>query len=214
MELVAGVASPDDGGVSPIQHKEASMSTRAAKIDEKPNPVSRPRRVPVGSPAYNRLTEFLYEEALLLDELRLDDWVGVLAEDLIYTAPLRMTRSLADQQLSIVRTMNHFDETFASIKGRVIRLTKTKSAWAEDPPSRTRRLVTNVLVDATDIPSEFKVTSYVLLTRSRFEETELGVLTMVRHDLLRETDHGVKLARREIIIDQSVLGMCNLAVFL
>ena len=31
----------------------------------------RPKRVPVGSPAYNEITEFLYEEAWLLDEIRL-----------------------------------------------------------------------------------------------------------------------------------------------
>lgn len=174
----------------------------------------RPNRVPVGSPAYNEITEFLYEEAWLLDEIRLAEWVARLDVDLRYTCPVRQTRPLHQHAQSIVRTVMHFDETYASIRGRVGRITDTRSAWAEDPPSRTRRLVTNILVDATDDPDEFEVKSYLLCSRSRFEETNLLFLSCVRHDLLRRYDDGIKLARREIIVDQTVLGFPNLAIFL
>lgn len=175
---------------------------------------ARPRRVPVGSEAYNQIAEFLYEEALILDEIRLTDWVKLLAEDLRYTCPLRHTRPLNDQQASIVRSVMHFDETYASIMGRVGRLTQTRSAWAEDPPSRTRRMVTNILVDGGEKPDEFAVTSYLLISRSRFDENNLLFLSAVRNDLLRRSGDGFKLARREIIIDQTVLGFPNLAIFL
>jgi 3-phenylpropionate/cinnamic acid dioxygenase small subunit len=174
----------------------------------------RPNRVPVGSPDYNQIAEFLYEEAWLLDEIRLADWVARLDSDLRYTCPVRQTRPLRDNAKSIVRTVMHFDETYASIRGRVGRITDTQSAWAEDPPSRTRRLVTNILVEATEDPDEFEVTSYLLCSRSRFEETTLLMLSCVRHDLLRRYDDSFKLARREIIIDQTVLGFPNLAIFL
>ncbi|NWE54282.1 3-phenylpropionate/cinnamic acid dioxygenase subunit beta [Brevundimonas sp. P7753] len=174
----------------------------------------RPNRVPVGSPAYNEITEFLYEEAWLLDEIRLAEWVARLDVDLRYTCPVRQTRPLHQHAQSIVRTVMHFDETYASIRGRVGRITDTRSAWAEDPPSRTRRLVTNILVDSTDDPDEFEVKSYLLCSRSRFEETNLLFLSCVRHDLLRRYDDGIKLARREIIVDQTVLGFPNLAIFL
>lgn len=174
----------------------------------------RPNRVPVGSPAYNQIAEFLYTEAWLLDEIRLADWVARLDTDLRYTCPVRQTRPLRDNAKSIVRTVMHFDETYASIRGRVGRITDTQSAWAEDPPSRTRRLVTNILVEATEDPDEFEVTSYLLCSRSRFEETTLLMLSCVRHDLLRRYDDSFKLARREIIIDQTVLGFPNLAIFL
>lgn len=174
----------------------------------------RPRRVPVGSEVYNQIAEWLYEEALLLDEIRLAEWTDRLAEDLAYTCPMRVTRSLSEQQKAIVRTVKHFDETYLSILGRVGRLTNTKSAWAEDPPSRTRRLVTNLLVSATDNTDEFEATSYLLLTRSRFEENHFTFFSAVRNDLLRRSGDGWKLARREIIPDQSVLGTQNLAIFL
>jgi 3-phenylpropionate/cinnamic acid dioxygenase small subunit len=174
----------------------------------------RPARAPLGSSAYNTIAEFLYEEALLLDELRLVEWTQRLAEDLVYTAPLRQSRLFSEQQASIIRTVKHFDETYESLISRVGRLTQTSVAWAEDPPSRTRRLVTNILVDTTENPNEFDATSYVLLARSRFEQTDMMVLSMVRHDRIRKVGEHMKLARREIILDQSVLGMPNLAIFL
>jgi 3-phenylpropionate/cinnamic acid dioxygenase small subunit len=190
------------------------MSTAANTAEVVQETAFRPRRVPVGSAAYNQITEFLYEEALLLDEIRLADWTDRLAEDLRYTCPLRLTRPLSDQQASIVRTVMHFDETYNSILGRVGRFTRTKSAWAEDPPSRTRRLVTNILVEATDDPNEFAVSSYILVSRSRFDENELKFLSAVRNDILRRDGDSFKLAKREIILDQSVLGFPNLAIFL
>jgi len=56
---------------------------------------------------------------------------------------------------------------------------------------------------------------YLLLSRSRYEQSQLQMLSCVRHDLVRRSGAGAfKLARREIIVDQSVLGMANLAVFL
>jgi 3-phenylpropionate/cinnamic acid dioxygenase small subunit len=174
----------------------------------------RPDRVPVGSPVYNQIAEFLYEEAWLLDEIRLAEWVARLDIDLRYTCPMRQTRSLKHHAESVVRTVMHFDETYASIRGRVGRITDTSSAWAEDPPSRTRRLVTNILVESTDDPDEFEVKSYLLCSRSRFDETTLLMLSCVRHDLLRRHGSSFKLARREIVIDQTVLGFPNLAIFL
>lgn len=171
------------------------------------------RRVRVGSPVYNEIVEFLYEEAALLDQLRVEEWTELLAKDLAYSAPMRVTRNLAQQNQSIIRTVQHFDDDYDSIMARVGRLTKTTSAWAEDPPSRTRRFITNVLVRETANPEEFEVVSYLYLTRSRMEDYN-AELTAERHDVLRRDGDSFKLARREIIVDQSVLTMSNFAVFL
>jgi 3-phenylpropionate/cinnamic acid dioxygenase small subunit len=172
------------------------------------------KRVAIGSALYNEVLEFVYDEAALLDQQKFDDWANLLAEDLSYTAPLRITRQGPDRLNTVVRTTLHFDDDYSSIMGRLQRL-GTKSAWAEDPPSRTRRLVTNVRVWETAKANEYETESYLLLSRSRYEHYQLQVLSCVRHDLLRRSGPGAfKLARREIIVDQSVLGMANLAVFL
>ena len=170
--------------------------------------------VPIGSPNYNRVLEFLYIEARLLDETRLKEWAATLAEDLLYTAPLRETRPMTQMAASYVRTTQHFEDDWRSIQGRVMRLTGTKSAWAEDPPSRTRRLVTNVMVEQGDKPDELRVRSYLLVTRSRFNFDEFDLISAERQDVLRDVGSTFKLARREILLDQAVLGTPNLAIFL
>lgn len=170
--------------------------------------------VPIGSPVYNQILQFLYVEARLLDEIRLKEWGATLAEDLIYTAPLRETRPVSQQAASVVRTMQHYHDDWRSVMGRIVRLTGTKSAWAEDPPSRTRRLVTNVLVEETDKPQEYSVRSYLLVTRSRFNFDEFDLISAERRDVLRVDGESFKLARREILLDQAVLGTPNLAIFL
>ncbi|MCB2044617.1 MAG: 3-phenylpropionate/cinnamic acid dioxygenase subunit beta [Novosphingobium sp.] len=169
-------------------------------------------RVPVGSPVYNALLETLYDEAAALDERRFDDWTAMLAEDLIYQAPIRLTRTGKTRDLDVMRTMFHFDETHESIMMRTGRL--QKSAWAEDPPSRCRRFVTNVRVGECDTAGEYEVVSYLFLERSRGDSPENETATAERRDVWRDVDGAYKLARREIIVDQSVLGMSNFAVFL
>jgi len=169
-------------------------------------------RVPVGSEIYNRLLETLYDEAAALDERRFDDWVAMLATDLVYTAPIRLTRTGVNRDRDVMRTMMHFNDNYASILMRTGRL--SKSAWAEDPPSRTRRFVTNMRVGETENPDEYEVVSYLYLTRSRGETAEYEVTTGERRDVWRFVDGAYKLSKREIILDQSTLSMSNLAVFL
>jgi 3-phenylpropionate/cinnamic acid dioxygenase small subunit len=172
------------------------------------------KRVATGSALYNQILEFLYDEADMLDRRHFDEWAKLLEKDLIYTAPLRITRQGPNRDKTVIRTTMHYDDDYASIQGRLERL-QTKSAWAEDPPSRTRRFVTNVRVWEAAKPGEFDVESYLLLTRNRYEYPELQHLSCVRHDLLRTDPAGTfKLARREIVIDESVVGMPNIALFL
>lgn len=169
------------------------------------------RRVPLGSPIYNALLETLYDEAAALDERRFDDWTSMLESDLVYTAPIRLTRTGPNRDRDVMRTMFHFDEDYGSILMRTGRL--QKSAWAEDPPSRCRRFVTNVRAGECEIAGEYEVISYLFLERSRGDSPENERMTAERRDVWREVGGAYKLARREIIVDQSVLGMSNFAVF-
>lgn len=170
------------------------------------------RRVPLGSEVYNRLLETLYDEAAALDERRFDDWVAMLSPDLVYQAPIRLTRTGPNKDRDVMRTMFHMDEDYGSILMRTGRL--QKSAWAEDPPSRCRRFITNVRVGECEAAGEYEVVSYLYLERSRGDNPHNEQLTAERRDVWREADGGYVLVRREIIVDQSVLGMSNLAVFL
>lgn len=170
------------------------------------------KRVPLGSEVYNSLLETLYDEAASLDERRFDDWVAYLEQDLNYTAPLRLTRNGPNKDRDVVRTMKHFDENYGSILMRTGRL--SKSAWAEDPPSRTRRFVTNVRIAECETAGEYEVVSYLYVERSRMDNPENETISAERRDIWRLVDGAYKLTRREIIVDQSTLGMSNFAIFL
>jgi 3-phenylpropionate/cinnamic acid dioxygenase small subunit len=186
--------------------------TQASAATAPPSPAA--ARIAVGTAIYNEIAQFLYEEAELLDQQRIEEWTALLAEDLSYTAPLRETRAGRDQRRNTIYSTKHFDDDYASILGRAGRL-RTKSAWAEDPPSRTRRIITNILVRESGAANEYAVTSYLFMARSRHENPDYQFISAARNDTLRrDAKGGYKLARREIIIDQSVVGMQNFAVFL
>lgn len=167
--------------------------------------------LPLNDPTYCRIVQFLYLEARALDHRDFPSWQAMLAEDIRYRMPIRVTKT--KQYDGIDYGMAHFDDDYTSLAGRLNRL-KMKSAWAEDPPSRTRRMVSNVLVRRTDNDTEFDVVSYLHLLRSRGDEAEMSHLSCERQDVLRFEADKIRICRRDIIMDQSVLGMPNLAVFL
>ena len=82
--------------------------------------------------------------------------------------------------------MAHFDEDRYSLMKRVERL-ETEHAWAEDPPSRTRRFVTNIRCWIGDSDDELVARSNLLLFRSRGDTLGPDLLSGQRTDLLRRT---------------------------
>jgi 3-phenylpropionate/cinnamic acid dioxygenase small subunit len=156
--------------------------------------------------------DFLYREAEILDDRRHDEWLQMLAADVRYVVPVRVTsaHSLDD---SALEDMGHFDEDRYSLEKRVERFA-TEHAWAEDPPSRTRRHVTNVRCFEGDAEGEVVVRSNLLLFRSRGDIHDHDLLSATRTDVLRREPGGLKLARRTVLLDESVLRTQNLAVFL
>jgi 3-phenylpropionate/cinnamic acid dioxygenase small subunit len=90
----------------------------------------------------------------------------------------------------------------------------TEHAWTEDPPSRLRHYVTNVRTFASDDDDHLIVDSAVLLFRNRGDVRESSLVSAGREDLLRRSGDGWKLARRTILVDESVMRMQNLAIFL
>lgn len=177
-------------------------------------PTDRSKRIASGSPLHSEIVDFLYDEAELLDTLQLKQWSETLTLDIEYNAPLRLTRPNRQQSQTVVRNVQHLHESHGSLMVRIMRITDTRSAWGEDPPSRTRRLVSNVRVFGTDKANEYKVLSYLLVTRSRFDFDDFDLIPCERHDILRRENGQLKLARREILLDQAVIGTPNLGIFL
>ncbi|MBH0779838.1 3-phenylpropionate/cinnamic acid dioxygenase subunit beta [Nocardia bovistercoris] len=164
--------------------------------------------------------QFYYLEAELLDDGRFTDWLDLLADDLEYWMPTRTNRLRRQQALAIAARGDaaYYDETKESLAWRIRRF-DSGMAWAEDPPSRTRHLVTNVAVHHVD-PAEHPefgaedlvVRSAFLVYRNRLEREE-NVFAGGRTDILRPAGASFLLARRTILLDQNILQAKNISTF-
>jgi 3-phenylpropionate/cinnamic acid dioxygenase small subunit len=148
----------------------------------------------------------------LLDAQAYSDWLERLTDDIHYLMPVRVTTALA-AGYDTSPGMAHFDEDKYSLSRRVARFL-TEHAWTEDPPSRLRHHLSNVRTFATADPDHLIAESATLLFRSRGDVREGAFLSAGREDLLRRDGAQWKLARRTIAVDESVIRMQNLAVFL
>ena len=169
------------------------------------------RPLPYGDPAHQAAHQFLVEEAALLDAADYAGWLELLAEDIRYMMPVRVTTARG-VGFDTLAGMGHFDEDLYALRKRVQRLA-TDHAWTEDPPSRTRHFVTNVRTFREE-GGDLRAESALLLFRSRGDTRDADLLSAGRTDLLRATPDGLRLARRAITVDESVLRTQNLAVFL
>ncbi|MEY9995487.1 3-phenylpropionate/cinnamic acid dioxygenase small subunit [Streptomyces sp. V4I8] len=154
-------------------------------------------------------------EAQLLDQHRYADWLELFADDLHYWAPVRTNRLRRQQALAdgSPGEVAIFDETKASLAWRIRRF-DSGMAWAEDPPSRTRHLITNVTVWPGEASGEYVAESAFLCYRNRLER-EVDLYAGGRTDVLRRTeDGGLLIARRTILLDQNVLLAKNISTFL
>lgn len=171
---------------------------------------------PVTAELQWEIEQFLFTEAEILDQRRWRDWYNLLTDDVRYQAPLRSNRE--QRELAHEYTQAHeshvFDDNKYEMNMRIKRL-ETGMAWAENPPSRTRHMITNVRVRPTDKPDEFEVRSYFHFYRTRLERQEDN-LVGERFDILRRADneYGWMIARRLIHLDQATILLNNLSMFL
>jgi ethylbenzene dioxygenase beta subunit len=158
------------------------------------------------------LQQVLYAEAEVLDGRRFDEWLQMLTDDIVYEAPVRLTRERG-QEPDFSEGMYHFQDDRRTLQLRVDRL-HTDFAWAEDPPSRTRRMISNVRVRPGGTGEGLEVRSYILLYKSRGAEPSVDLISAERRDLWRRVEGVWKLARRFVLFDQSTLGVASLTNFL
>lgn len=162
------------------------------------------------------IQKFLFCEVALLDARRYEDWQLFLADDLHYYMPIITTRAARERDQEVIggRSMAHYDENKRTIMVRIKRLL-TNKAWSEEPASRTKHLVSNILVRSSELPDLFEVDSMVLVNRSHGER-ENDILVASRRDNLRQADNplGWEIVRREILINQSTILAKHISFFL
>ncbi|HXG36659.1 MAG TPA: 3-phenylpropionate/cinnamic acid dioxygenase subunit beta [Dehalococcoidia bacterium] len=160
---------------------------------------------------------FLYREAELLDERRYREWLDLLADDCFYWAPVRenLETNEVDKEIREEGETAYFYDTKQTLEIRIKRMEIGQpgmQAWAEYPPSRTRRLLTNVRLKQVNGP-EIEAHCNFIVYRTRLEQDQ-DIYVGTRRDVLRRVDGQFKIARRTIILDQAVLLAKNISIFL
>jgi 3-phenylpropionate/cinnamic acid dioxygenase small subunit len=158
------------------------------------------------------LMQFYIREAWLLDDRKFRDWLDLFTDDAFYFMPRRRNVQRKDlkRELSEIGDLAIFEDDRTYLTMRVDRL-DTGTAWAEDPPSRTRHLVGNLVVDP--LPNgEVKAKTAFILYRSH-HETDENLFAGSREDTLRQVDGQWKIAQRIIVLDANVILAKNLSVF-
>jgi 3-phenylpropionate/cinnamic acid dioxygenase small subunit len=175
------------------------------------------------SAAYYRLKadveDFYFREADLLDDRRFRDWLDILAEDITYFMPIRRNvkfgQHAARENTKIGEGISWFDEDKWTLTKRVEQIL-TGVHYAEEPLSRICHMVSNVQIRGVrpdlEQPGEIDVTSRFLIYQNRVEY-ETYTFVGRRNDMLRMTDAGWKVAKREILLEQNILLAKNLTMF-
>jgi p-cumate 2,3-dioxygenase beta subunit len=137
------------------------------------------------------------KEAALLDQWKLQEWLSeMLTDDAQYLVP-SLDSPDSDHRTALFLVADTY-QTLASRVGQML----GRSAWAENPRSRTRRLVTNFDIVESHGASA-KVTANFAVWRFHRDQTDVYVGRYV-HLVARIGDHW-RIRERRTILDMETL---------
>jgi 3-phenylpropionate/cinnamic acid dioxygenase small subunit len=159
---------------------------------------------------YIAVTRFLFHEAGLLDARNYESWLKLLAEDIIYKVSAQLLRDSAvgPQDYAII------DDDAVMLKSRVAQMSQPALTKAENPPSLTRRFVSNVEVEGEGSSGIFVARSNLLVHRVRGTILAGSVYAAHRCDTICRRGSSFELVARHVVLDHSVLRDGALTILL
>lgn len=140
---------------------------------------------------------FLYNEAALLDAWRLEEWTACLREDVRYLVP-----STDSPDSDYRNALFLVSDDYLTLMSRVSQL-KGRTAWVENPLSRTRRLVSNVRISNVDGEVITVAANFAIW---RFHQGASDVYVgRYDHKLVREPSGELRFMVRKAILDMETL---------
>lgn len=156
---------------------------------------------PVAGPeTIHRVEQFLYHEAALLDDWKLDQWLGLFTPDGRY----EVTPLGEDDPASLSPATTYFliADDRERLEARVTRM-KSPAAHVESPRSRTRHLYTNTRVvedDGQALTAWFNFHTF----RNRNRQT-FGYMGTTRCVLVRAADGSLSIRAKRVMLDMDAL---------
>ena len=165
---------------------------------------------PVSDGDYIAIQRFLHQEAALLDGRDYAGWLELLTDDITYRISAQVTRRAEDgmEDYAIV------DDDTEALHLRVAQIADPNLTHAENPPSLTRRNLSNFIITHSDGPDDFVCRCNLLLYRSRSSVPEGHLYSGERRDVIRRIGGYFRIARREVRLDQTVLAEGTLSILL
>jgi 3-phenylpropionate/cinnamic acid dioxygenase small subunit len=147
------------------------------------------------------VTEFLYQEARLLDARQFGEWLNLFREDAIFWVPaVGMDRQYTSEPETSLNFMYIVGR--AGLEARVFRV-ESGGSLASNPLPHTRHLVTNVMVDS-DGPegiAAFANTQVVAFCEPRGQQ----ILNGSYEYLLRREDQRFRIASKKVLLLEYVV---------
>src|SRR3970040_1029311 len=151
-----------------------------------------------------QVEDFLYREAALLDAWHLSEWLALRTEDQTYRVPSNDAPE-SDPRAALFTIA----DDIARIRARVTRL-KDRNAHAEFPPSRTRRLISNVRIVER---GPLRVEANSVVYRFRRNENVRQYVGRYRYEF-RLVQDKLLIAKREAILDAMELASLGAVSFI
>ena len=150
--------------------------------------------------------DLLFREAALLDEWRLEEWLGLLTDDASYYVPPN-DHPEGDPK----NTLFILADDIVRIRERIKRL-MSPECHAEYPHSRTRRLISNVRIVSTSDDLITVAANFVCYRFRRYERIREYVGSY-RYILKRDAG-GLRIKERRVVIDAHELGSLGSVSFI
>jgi 3-phenylpropionate/cinnamic acid dioxygenase small subunit len=168
------------------------------------------KRSPVDIEDYVAIQRFLYAEVALLDRRAYQEWFALMTDDIRYRVTTVSARPAQDEtsRFAII------DEDAQTLKMRVDQISDPNLTHAENPPTLTQRLVSNVEAYYGERNGVFEATSGILLYANRAGSSDTGLYAGERLDVLIRESSGFRIAKRTVNLAQTVLQDSTLSLLL
>jgi benzoate/toluate 1,2-dioxygenase beta subunit len=138
----------------------------------------------------SKVESFLYREARLMDENAYDEWLSLWTDDALYWVPCNRDDSDPTCEISAI----YDDRT--RLQGRIDRL-KSGVAYAQDPKSRMRRLISNIEIEEAG-NGELIVSSNFMLVELRRSKQDLFAGRTIHR--LRPEGDSFRICHKKVLL--------------
>jgi len=137
-----------------------------------------------------QVEQFIYYEAQLMDEHRYDEWLALWTDDALYWVPTGRDEIDPKREVSLI-----YDDR-VRLQLRISRL-KSGFAHAQEPKSRMRRVVSNIVLEEVENGEIVSYSNFLLAELRRGKQDIFAGRTIHR---LRPYNGSFKLVAKKVLL--------------